>query len=135
MSNFVVTGCAGLIGSNVSRMLISEGHSVIVIDSLNKSCDIRLKEWMLSEILKSSKFDFVNLPYRTKKHLRQNSKIYAFYHLFFPSSIPPFFSRHSISHFPFFERERNERELLSHAPPTRAKPRWLEPGGGIYTHL
>ena len=58
MSNFVVTGCAGLIGSNVSRLLLSQGHSVIGIDSLNESCDIRLKEWRLSQILENSKFDF-----------------------------------------------------------------------------
>ena len=58
MSNFVVTGCAGLIGSNVSRILLSQGHSVIGIDSLNESCDIRLKEWRLSQILENSKFDF-----------------------------------------------------------------------------
>ena len=58
MSNYVVTGCAGLIGSNVSRILISQGHSVIGIDSLDKSCDIRLKEWRLSQILKNANFDF-----------------------------------------------------------------------------
>ncbi|MEC9310104.1 MAG: GDP-mannose 4,6-dehydratase [Chloroflexota bacterium] len=58
MSNYLVTGCAGLIGSNVTRILISEGHSVIGIDNLNNSYDIRLKEWRINQILNNSNFDF-----------------------------------------------------------------------------
>ena len=77
MSNYLVTGCAGLIGSNVTRMLISEGHSVIGIDSLNNSYDIRLKEWRINQILNSSNFDFHSTDICNMSRLRDifNNKI------------------------------------------------------------
>ncbi|MBO54734.1 MAG: nucleotide sugar epimerase [Dehalococcoidia bacterium] len=58
MSRYVVTGCAGLIGSQVTHTLLSNGHSVIGIDSLNKSYDERLKNWRVDQFKNDPMFDF-----------------------------------------------------------------------------
>ena len=39
----LVTGAAGFIGMHVSRRLLSDGHDVVGIDSLNAYYDPRLK--------------------------------------------------------------------------------------------
>ncbi len=44
MSNYIVTGVAGFIGSRVSELLIAEGHHVIVIDNMNDAYDVRIKK-------------------------------------------------------------------------------------------
>ena len=41
--NVLVTGCAGFIGSHVSRLLLARGDSVTGIDNLNEAYDVRLK--------------------------------------------------------------------------------------------
>lgn len=58
MSHYVVTGSAGLIGASVTRILLSDGHSVTGIDNLNDSYDIRLKEWRRDQLLLYPKFEF-----------------------------------------------------------------------------
>ncbi|MCP5069109.1 MAG: NAD-dependent epimerase/dehydratase family protein, partial [bacterium] len=35
MSNYLVTGAAGMIGSRTSEMLLAEGHSVVGLDNMN----------------------------------------------------------------------------------------------------
>ena len=69
--NILLTGGAGYIGSHVSTLLIDEGHSVTIIDSLvtgfknlvpNKAilhvCDIAAEE-KVSDIIKKGNFDLV----------------------------------------------------------------------------
>ncbi len=54
----LVTGCAGFIGSRVTRLLLDEGHTVVGIDNLNHAYDVKLKEWRLSKLQKQPSFSF-----------------------------------------------------------------------------
>ena len=44
MSNYIVTGAAGFIGSRVCELLIADGHTVSGIDNLCDAYDVRLKQ-------------------------------------------------------------------------------------------
>ena len=53
----LVTGCAGFIGAEVTRLL-GESAEVVGVDSLNDAYDPRLKEWRLSALRRDG-FEFV----------------------------------------------------------------------------
>jgi nucleoside-diphosphate-sugar epimerase len=53
---YLVTGAAGFIGSQVSRLLLDAGHEVVGIDNVNSAYDPRLKEWRLTRLATSSRF-------------------------------------------------------------------------------
>lgn len=59
MSRYLVTGCAGFIASNVSRLLLADGHEVVGIDNLNQGYDPRLKEWRLAQLQQLDRFRFL----------------------------------------------------------------------------
>lgn len=46
----LVTGCAGFIGSEVTRQLSAAGQQVVGVDSMNDAYDPRLKEWRLATL-------------------------------------------------------------------------------------
>ena len=59
MSNqYLVTGVAGFIGSQVADRLIAAGHDVVGIDNVNDYYDIRLKEHRL-KLLEAPNFKLV----------------------------------------------------------------------------
>ena len=58
MSNILVTGAAGFIGSHVSHRLLENGESVIAVDNINDYYDIRLKHHRLDELKKFPNFIF-----------------------------------------------------------------------------
>lgn len=58
MSLYLLTGTAGFIASNVARLLLEDGHSVVGIDNLNDAYDPRLKTWRLSQLQKYPGFAF-----------------------------------------------------------------------------
>lgn len=60
----VVTGCAGFIGSHLTDLLLSEGHSVIGIDNL---CNGHIRN--LKDAQKSSQFQFVKADIRNPQDL------------------------------------------------------------------
>jgi nucleoside-diphosphate-sugar epimerase len=51
MGTYLVTGCAGFIGSKVTEQLWAAGHTVVGIDTLNARYDVKLKYFRLSELL------------------------------------------------------------------------------------
>lgn len=56
---YLVTGAAGFIASNVSRLLLDAGHVVVGVDNLNDAYDRRIKEWRLKSLLSTPRFSFV----------------------------------------------------------------------------
>ena len=56
---YLITGCAGFIGSQVTSKLIALGHRVVGIDNLNDYYDVSLKRYRLAQ-LQSDAFDFVH---------------------------------------------------------------------------
>jgi UDP-glucuronate 4-epimerase len=57
--NFLVTGGAGFIGSNLCERLLSEGHEVCAFDDLNNFYDPARKTRNLAELSKFPKFKFM----------------------------------------------------------------------------
>lgn len=53
---YIVTGCAGFIGSYVAKRLLEAGEKVLGIDELNDSTDQRLKRWRLEQIRRQGNF-------------------------------------------------------------------------------
>jgi len=58
MAKYLVTGAAGFIASQVSELLIREGHSVVGLDNLNNAYDIRLKDYRLARLNEQPNFLF-----------------------------------------------------------------------------
>ncbi len=61
MSNYLVTGAAGFIGSRVTEMLIDQGHTVTGVDNMNDAYDVRVKEYRLRKLESLSGFNFQKL--------------------------------------------------------------------------
>ena len=62
---YVVTGGAGFVGSNLTKLLVKEGHDVLVIDNLVKG-----KKENLTEVLE--KIEFANLDIRNYDDIEKN---------------------------------------------------------------
>lgn len=56
--NLLVTGCAGFIGAKVAELLLAQGHTVVGIDNLNESYDVRLKHWRLEHLAGRASWSF-----------------------------------------------------------------------------
>lgn len=56
MSNYLITGGAGFIGSSLAESLISEGNEVIVIDNFCDFYDSKLKEKNIKGLISNSRF-------------------------------------------------------------------------------
>ena len=55
---YLVTGCAGFIGSRVCALLMERGSRVVGVDDLSDGYDPRLKEWRLERLRADELFDF-----------------------------------------------------------------------------
>ena len=58
MARYLISGVAGFIAARVAEMLLADGHSVIGVDELNGSYDVRLKEWRLVQLQAHPAFSF-----------------------------------------------------------------------------
>ena len=56
---YLVTGCAGFIGSHVTAALLDRGEQVVGLDDLNPYYDVRLKEARLARLKGRSGFSFL----------------------------------------------------------------------------
>jgi len=76
MSNYLVTGAAGFIGSRVSEMLIEQGHVVTGVDNLNDAYDVRMKEYRLRKLKGLPGFAFVKADISERQFLNPQSTIF-----------------------------------------------------------
>lgn len=58
MSNYLVTGAAGFIGSRTTQMLIEQGHTVVGVDNINDAYDPRMKDYRLKKLQELKGFNF-----------------------------------------------------------------------------
>jgi UDP-glucuronate 4-epimerase len=58
---YLVTGCAGFIGSKVAELLLDGGHVVVGVDNVNDAYDPRLKQWRVDRLLRQPDFRFHHL--------------------------------------------------------------------------
>ena len=70
MAHYFLTGVAGFIASKVAELLLAEGHSVVGIDNLNDSYDVRLKHSRLAQLEGRTGFEFHLLDILDRQKLR-----------------------------------------------------------------
>ncbi|HSV86673.1 MAG TPA: NAD-dependent epimerase/dehydratase family protein [Levilinea sp.] len=58
MATYMVTGAAGFIANKVCAILMEQGHSVVGLDNMNNSYDVRLKYWRLARLQQHPNFRF-----------------------------------------------------------------------------
>lgn len=71
MKDYLVTGSAGFIGSNVVDQLLSAGHRVVGVDNLNDAYDPSLKHWRLSQLEGRQNFRFRQADIRHESTMSQ----------------------------------------------------------------
>ena len=64
---YLVTGVAGFIGARVSEQLLDSGNTVLGVDNMNTSYDVRMKEYRLNKIRGREGFEFHHLDISDRK--------------------------------------------------------------------
>lgn len=67
MGRYLITGAAGFIGGRVAELLMAQGHSIVGIDNMNDSYDVRMKEHRLEKLQADTKFSFHRLDISDRK--------------------------------------------------------------------
>ncbi|MBM3960270.1 MAG: NAD-dependent epimerase/dehydratase family protein, partial [SAR202 cluster bacterium] len=76
--NLLLTGCAGFIGSNVARLLLERGDTVVGIDDLNDAYDTRLKTWRLDRLKSQPNFTFLRADVADSRRLTETVQPVAY---------------------------------------------------------
>lgn len=71
MANYFLTGVAGFIAARVADVLLADGHSVVGVDNLNDSYDVRMKKYRLEKLLKREGFRFSKLDISNRSGLEE----------------------------------------------------------------
>jgi len=58
VATYLVSGAAGFIAARVTELLLADGHSVVGIDDLNDSYDVRMKQHRLQNLQQNANFEF-----------------------------------------------------------------------------
>lgn len=74
----LVTGAAGFIGSNLCKVLLKRGDTVVGIDNLNDYYDVNLKYTRLEELNKYSNFTFIKMDLKDKEDIDKLFEKYEF---------------------------------------------------------
>jgi UDP-glucuronate 4-epimerase len=69
VGRYLVTGVAGFIAARVAEMLLEAGHSVIGLDDMNSSYDVRMKEHRLKNLKEKKDFEFKKLDIAVRNAL------------------------------------------------------------------
>ncbi len=69
--SILVTGCAGFIGQKVSSLLLQQGHTVLGVDNLNTTYDVRLKQWRLRQLKADPQFSFHYLDITDRRSVNE----------------------------------------------------------------
>lgn len=78
MTEYLVTGAAGFIGSQVARRLLQEGNTVVGLDNLNQAYDVRLKQWRLRQLEEFPEFRFHKVDISDWEALEEGWGAYRF---------------------------------------------------------
>jgi len=84
MSNILITGAAGFIGSKTSQKLLEKGENIIGVDNINNYYDKRLKHYRLNILKQFPNFTFYRANIENRKALSDiflNHKIDAIINL------------------------------------------------------
>lgn len=85
MSNFVITGAAGFIGSRIATQLLDQGHTVHGIDNLSDYYDPQLKTWRLQKLLVRANFSFdlldIEIPTDVTASIKKRGLVDGVFHL------------------------------------------------------
>lgn len=65
----LVTGGAGFIGSNLCRVLLERGDTIVAIDNLNDYYDVNIKYWRLEQLKKYDNFKFIKMDISDKESI------------------------------------------------------------------
>ena len=79
--NVLVTGCAGFIGFNLSKILIKENNNVYGIDSLNNAYDKKFKDLRLQNLESENNFQFISNDLSDEDSLKDIADIDIVYHM------------------------------------------------------
>jgi nucleoside-diphosphate-sugar epimerase len=69
VAHYLVPGAAGFIGARTIEMLLAAGHTVLGVDNMNDSYDVRMKEYRLKKLRALDGFSFKKLDIANREEV------------------------------------------------------------------